>query len=129
MIFSCNKAPRDLEYGEDECHYCSMKIVEKKFGAQIVTEKGKIQMYDSAECLIREALKHPEEKYSHLKVTNYLTDEWLDAEQAYFLVSESLPSPMGANLTSYKTKNEADDMQKEKQGEVFNWEQIKKYFE
>lgn len=129
IVVSCNKKPRDLEYGKDECHYCSMKIVEKQFGAQMVTEKGKIQMYDSAECLIRDILNHPEKKSSFLKVTDYLTHEWLDAEKAYYLVSKNLPSPMGANLTSYKTKEEADDMQTKKQGDVFNWEQIKKHFE
>lgn len=129
IIVSCNKAPRDLEYGRDECYYCSMKIVEKKFGAQMVTEKGKIQMYDSAECLIQDVLNHPEKKYSFLKVTDYLTDKWIDADQAYFLVSQNIPSPMGANLSCYKSQKEVDALQKKNGGKVFNWNEIKQYFE
>ncbi|APD07776.1 hypothetical protein UJ101_02276 [Flavobacteriaceae bacterium UJ101] len=129
VILSCNKKPRDIEYGSDECYYCSMKIVEKKFGAQMVTEKGKIQMYDSAECLIKDVLNHPDKKYSFLKATNYLTDEWIDAEHAYFLISKNIPSPMGANLSAYDSKKEVEDMQKKNEGEVFNWSEIKVYFE
>ncbi len=129
MLYACKQGPRDLEYGKDECYYCSMKIVEAKFGAQSVTDKGKVQMYDSAECLIKDVLNHPDKQYAFLKVTDYISNGWIDAEEAYFLISENLPSPMGANLSSYKTKEEADNMQKEKEGNVLNWNEVRKYFE
>ena len=47
-----HKEPVPIKIGEETCAYCSMKIVDLRFNAQVITEKGKIKHYDSLECMV-----------------------------------------------------------------------------
>ena len=51
----------------------------------------------------------------------------VDAWHAMFLVSPNLPSPMGANVTSFAEELDADNIQKAKGGDVMNWEAIQQH--
>ena len=52
VILSCGISPLPIDYNHDECAYCKMKIADARFGAELVTSKGKVFKFDSAECLI-----------------------------------------------------------------------------
>ena len=56
---------------------------------------------------------------------NYTEPEALiDATKATFLISENIPSPMGAFLSAFKTEAEAQKFQSEQGGRLFNWNQL-----
>ena len=42
FLSSCSAKPEPFNYGKDICADCSMTIMDPKFGAQIITDKGKI---------------------------------------------------------------------------------------
>jgi copper chaperone NosL len=104
-----------------------MVISEKRFGAEIVTKKGKIYKYDAAECML-----------NYLSLGNIALNEiagyyvidssnpanLINAEQAHYLISEKYPSPMGANLSAYLDKSRAEANQKEFGGELFTWNDL-----
>ena len=50
---SCSTSPQPINYGNDACHYCQMTIVDQIYGAEVISDKGKIFKFDAAECLIR----------------------------------------------------------------------------
>src|SRR5947207_1685599 len=53
LLFSgCSTQPTPINYGSDECALCKMGIIDQKFGAEIVTKKGKIFKFDSGECMV-----------------------------------------------------------------------------
>ncbi|MCC6727665.1 MAG: nitrous oxide reductase accessory protein NosL, partial [Saprospiraceae bacterium] len=54
--------------------------------------------------------------------------EWQDATQCNYLISSDLPSPMGAGLSAWLSKENADAMKAERGGEVFDWEALKQQF-
>lgn len=125
FLWSCTPTPVDINYHEDECANCKMIIADPNFGAELVTLKGKVHKYDSAECLFRELAENPTEKYAHILVTDYLqANKLIDASNAFFLISDQLPSPMGANLSSYIEATAAQKMQEEKGGDVFDFDEI-----
>jgi copper chaperone NosL len=49
------------------------------------------------------------------------------ASDAAFLVSPNLPSPMGANVSSFAEQTAAGNIQKDKGGDVMDWDTIQKH--
>lgn len=125
-LYSCSKSPQPIVYGKDACHYCQMTIVDQIHGAEIVTDKGKIFKFDAAECLIRYQNELGSTE-GYLLLTNHLETPgaFVPMEEATFLISEDMPSPMGAFLTAFKTDAKATEIKEENGGDLYNWEDLK----
>ena len=122
---SCSIEPVPIDYNHDECAYCKMKISDIRFGAELVTKKGKITKYDSVECLARTYIEQASPEYAFIIVTDYSRPHHLiDAESATFLISENQASPMGGNLSAYEKKNDVIDVQAEKGGQILNFTEL-----
>ena len=50
------QAPRAIAYGAEPCAYCHMTVTDERFGAELVTAKGKLHAFDSVECVAAFAL-------------------------------------------------------------------------
>ncbi len=125
FLFGCKPGTVPIEYGHDECHYCSMTIVNKQYGAELVTDKGKVLKFDAIECLVHYIHDTPELKTSFIVVNTFdMPGELLNAQSCTYLISKELPSPMGANLTAFSTKEKAIDMQESKPGNIFTWDEL-----
>ncbi|MBZ9627877.1 nitrous oxide reductase accessory protein NosL [Psychroflexus sp. CAK57W] len=125
-ITSCDKSVKPIKYGEDQCDYCSMSIVQKTHSAQMVTEKGKQHKFDAVECMVNYIKQEPKKfENATLLVANYnQPGEMIPAENSAYLISKSLPSPMGANLTAFATTAEAKEAQKKLDGKVYQWNEL-----
>jgi copper chaperone NosL len=127
---SCSVEPQPIKYGVDACHSCKMGIVQQKFGAEIVTKKGKIYKYDAIECAMQDILENwDENKLEYILVIDYNNPtNLIDATKAFHLKSEKLPSPMGAYLSSYVTLEMAQTAKEKDGGEVMDWNTLKERF-
>ena len=127
LAASCTVKERPISYGSDECDYCKMTIMDHRYGAELVTQKGKAYTFDAAECLI-EYLYHNEETGQNSKfllVTSFTEpDHLIDAKSAIYLVSNGMPSPMGAYLTAFSDREIAQEYHQEKGGELFTWDEL-----
>ncbi len=122
---SCEVRPEAINYNEDQCAFCKMKISDSRFGAELVTHKGKIYKYDSAECLLRTLLENDIDKYAYTMVTDHSQPQKLiNAKDATYLISANLPSPMGGNLSAFEDKNVAVDIQENIGGELLDYDEI-----
>ena len=129
-IIACQPSPKDIQYHEDECAFCRMKISDSKFGAELVTSKGKVYKYDAAECMFRVLNEEKDQEYAYILVTDYAQPKTLiNAKEAYFLVSKNQPSPMGGNLSAYSDKSKAIQAQKSKEGDIYNYGQTLQLYE
>jgi len=127
LACSCSVKERPVAYGSDECAYCKMTIMDHRYGAELVTQKGKVFTFDAAECLIEYLYQHEEliQSASFLLVTSYTEpDQLIDAKGASFLVSKQMPSPMGAYLTSFSSRDVAEEYQNKNSGELYTWEEL-----
>lgn len=129
IFMGCQITPKPIDYGKEPCHFCKMTIVDKVHGAELVTDKGKVYKFDAAECMI-EFLKDFDNAIVELYLTNHYSqpETLINATEAVFLISENLPSPMGANLTAFQTRKEAESVQKEKGGTLYSWNQLLDHF-
>lgn len=128
VLTSCDKSPQPINYGEDECHFCRMGIVDATHAAQIVTDKGRNYKFDATECMIDFLRTEMDEnKMLHVLSANLKDPGTLiSVYDATFIISEKIPSPMGANLSALSSKEAAMELQKESGGKLYTWEEVKK---
>jgi len=126
LCSNCSTGPKIIDYGHDGCHFCKMTIVDKIHGSELITDKGKVFKFDATECMLN-YLSDNKELPIHSLLTNYYEapTEFIAVEEATFLISEKLPSPMGANLTAFQIKASAEKVQLENGGDLYNWEALK----
>ena len=129
IVMGCAVEPKPIAYGSDPCNFCRMTIVDHQHGAELVTSKGKVYKFDAVECMLN-FLRGTEEESVALFLVNGYTNpgELLDATSSTYLISEGIPSPMGAYLTAFENETAAIKAQKEHGGSLYTWEQIKNRF-
>lgn len=126
LLCNCNVSPKAINYGSDGCHFCKMTIVDKVHAAEIVTKKGKVYKFDATECML-----HFIDEFDNTEIALYLSNNYtepevlIDATKATFLISKNVPSPMGAFLSAFKNKADAEKVQTEKGGELYTWDTLK----
>jgi len=124
VFLSCALEPEPINYGKDLCAHCNMKIIDKRYGAEYVSAKGKVFKFDSGECLIEYISQNnlSGKNEGLTLVTDFSSPEKLiKTGDATFIISQKLPSPMGAFLTAFSSKGAAKSKVEELGGEVYDW--------
>ncbi|MFT5886709.1 MAG: copper chaperone NosL [Arcticibacterium sp.] len=129
VSWSCSIQSQEITYGKDACHFCKMNIVDQQHASEIVSKKGKVFKYDSIECLLQDEENNQTEKVAlYLVMDYYKPNSFIDASKAIFLISENVPSPMGAYLSALSSKESADKLQADERGNLYTWEEIQNQF-
>ena len=113
------------------CAHCKMTIVDQKFGAEIFTKKGKTFKFDAAECMLSYMLKDyvkQEDVAQFLVVNSSKPGTLVDAQNAAYLISEKLPSPMGGNLSAYAAISSAETQHAQHGGSIHDWNSLRNTF-
>jgi copper chaperone NosL len=130
LIGSCKVEPQTINFGQDHCNYCEMTIVDRTHATEYVTKKGKSFKFDAIECMIRELNENKNyNELAFILVTDFDNPgQLINAIEATYLVSDSIKSPMGANLSAFSSKDNGLKAQKKYSGKLYSWETIIKYF-
>jgi copper chaperone NosL len=125
IIAGCNHKPELIAIGKDNCAECKMTIMDAKFGAEVVTKKGKIYKFDDVHCIAK-FMEQRRVEMSDIDQTLFInynkTDEFIRAKDAEFVVSSDLKSPMGGNAIAFKGPADAKRKSGEIEGsKVTNW--------
>lgn len=129
-LISCSREPEPIIYGKDACEHCKMTIMDSKFGAEIVTSKGRIHKFDAIECMVDFLKDNPERinnsKDMHLAIDVAAPGNLINARNAFFLKDEAFKSPMGGNLAAFNSRQLAENNLQTADGEVLTWEELLK---
>lgn len=120
--------PPEIVYGEDVCDQCGMIISEDRFAAALVVERAandfEYMLFDDAgEMFAFVAKDNGESKIASWYVHDYNSREWLDAQSAWFVLAESLQTPMGFGVAACAHEPEAQSLAQEWGGEVLTFAQ------
>jgi len=132
ITWSCSVEPQPINYGSDACEFCKMTIVENRWAAEIVTDKGKAYKYDAIECMMNYMNRNDinSGEMALLLVDDYSNPGVLiDARKATYIKSEAIPSPMGAFLSAFSSAGDAKITVDEKGGDVFDFNELKSRYE
>lgn len=124
LISACNKLPRPIEYGKDNCDFCQMTISDKRFGGEIVTQKGRVYKFDDLHCLKGFLMAHKsgqKEFYSIWLIDFFNYQHFIPADKSYLLYNPSFQSPMGANIVAFSDEAALQKYQSEHTGKEILW--------
>ncbi|MBS1921348.1 MAG: nitrous oxide reductase accessory protein NosL [Bacteroidetes bacterium] len=124
---SCNSGPEPIVTGKDHCDFCGMTVSDDRYGAEVVTNKGKVFKFDDAHCILSFLTKDGFDKNSVKDI--YFKDfsdnhSLIKTNQAFFLKSDLLHSPMGGNIAAFSSKGSLDKVKAEFDGTVTTWSEI-----
>lgn len=127
MFWQCSAGPRPINYGQDACAFCKMTLMDKHYGAEVVTKKGKVFVVDDTNCLVQFLKKGgvPSDEIAGRYITDYAhSGILLEVEKAIFLHSDKLNTPMASGLAAFAGPNDLDSVKSQTGGEVMRWEQV-----
>lgn len=130
-FMSCSTEPQPLHYGKDACHACKMTLMDNRFGAEIITDKGKVYKFDDVNCMLNffhsDQLKAPEQ--ATVLVVDFSQPEALiDARTARYVKSETIRSPMASNIAAFETVVSLQTFNNSWQGAVLNWNELQQEY-
>src|SRR6056297_631088 len=109
-MLACTRGtqPEPIDFGNDQCAYCRMTISDPQFGAELITDKGRISKYDAAECLVN-YINESSPTYSQLYAVAYDQPKSLKpVGELHFVISSDFRIPMGANLVAFSDSTQLD---------------------
>ncbi len=127
ILGSCSAEPEPLNYGTDVCQFCKMTLMDKKFGAELVTDKGKVYKFDDMNCFLNFYNSDYEETshFSHVLVVNYLNPgNLINARDAFYLKANEIRSPMDGQVAAFESKAEMDNFKKQWKGIYLAWGEV-----
>lgn len=125
VIFSsCNTDPQPISFGTDGCDFCSMTISDNRYGAELITKKGRIYKFDDLHC-IHGFLKNntvAEADIHSVWLVDYQHDGKLIASDKSFLWHNvELKTPMGSNTVALDNAADVEKNITEHGGNQLTW--------
>jgi copper chaperone NosL len=90
----------EIIYGQDICAECSMIINEARYAASYVTMDGDVRLFDDIGGMLAHNARANEAVHIFW-VHDYETEDWLNAEQATFVLDRGVNSPMGWGVIAF----------------------------
>lgn len=126
LIISCvSNEPKPIKLNVDSCEFCKMTISNGKFGAELLTKKGRYYKFDDLSCMMHFTKENTNVQVQSFFVNDYAKDNTLiPAEQCFYLNGGSINSPMRGNFAAFASDKDQDDFQKQLNAKMVTWEQV-----
>ncbi len=116
-----------ISLNKDQCDFCKMNISDGKFGAELITEKGRIYKFDDLHCMVGYHKENTSTKVKHYFIHDYARNNILiPAETAHYISGGEIISPMNGNVAAFSTALEADQFAKKLKAEKTDWHTLLK---
>jgi len=128
LFMACtNTKPTPLLVNKDQCEFCKMTVADSRFGAESISSKGRIYKFDDINCMISFTKENKKINMTQQYVIDYSNNNQLIvANAAWFIVHESIKSPMGSNTAAFLVNETAQKIANAIPAKVISWDQINK---
>jgi len=97
-----------IKLNTDNCDFCKMSIADGKYGAELITQKGRVYKFDDIMCMANYTKENANIKMKAFYVNDFAQDNNLiPAETAFFLSGGDIQSPMNGGIIAFSNENEA----------------------
>lgn len=127
IMLACSTHPEPLKYGEDACSHCKMVLADQKFGAEIVTTKGRLYKFDDLNCMINfldEGLVGERDIKHRLVIDFTAPGKLIDAGNAFYVKSQMVKSPMASQVAAFEQYDSMEKYKQELQGIYLTWGEL-----
>jgi copper chaperone NosL len=104
-----------------------MGVADLRFGGEVITKKGKIYKFDDMRCMIdflKSGTLEEKDIAKKLFMNFEKPNEFLNVNTAWFAASKETRSPMNSNISGFESKAAAENILKDKTGELASWDEI-----
>ncbi len=126
-LMGCSTGPQPIKLGVDACSFCRMSIADNRYGAEIITKKGKVFKFDDMHCVLEfrksDAINRKDIKETYLVNFNEPHD-FIEAHKAFLFKSDELRSPMGGNTASFTDADKLKQATQKFNGNETTWETL-----
>ncbi|RYY28124.1 MAG: hypothetical protein EOO04_08700 [Chitinophagaceae bacterium] len=129
LMLGCNVDPEPIVLGKDNCYFCRMTISDIRFGGEIVSKKTKTYKFDDAHCLLAFLKSNTvgTKDIAGVYFVDFAADHpFIKAENAHFLQSPALKSPMNGNIAAFSSEDSLTAMLPTFYGNKISWEDLQK---
>jgi len=114
--------PVDIRTDVDMCDYCRMAISEVRYAAELIDPGGMPRKFDEIGCMVRYArTNHPQRDFRATFVMDYESKTWVKGEEAYFVRSESIKTPMNSGIVAFRERSTAESAASRFKGRVLTY--------
>ena len=133
LMPGCEHGPQAIEFGKNSCAECNMTIVDKRFGAEFVTGKGKVFKFDDVNCMVEFIERAPHAADSAAKSFIVAFDqggELLEANHLVFAKHQKLRTPMRSHVAAFQAEEPAQAILNElgEGGALMGWKDVMNEF-
>ncbi len=102
-----------------------MPISDVRYAAELIDKAGAPRKFDEIGCLVNYVnLKHPKRDFRASFVMDYDKKQWLKSEDAFFVRSEQIRTPMSGGIVAFGEKGRADTVASQFQGQVLKFDEL-----
>jgi copper chaperone NosL len=104
-----------------------MTLVDTKFGAEIVTKKGKVYKFDDANCMINffNGSGLDEREIAFRLIVDYTQPgKLIEANQAFYLKSDIIHSPMNSQIAAFESYETLEKHKKKWNAIYLSWGEL-----
>ena len=126
LSVSCKTKEADpIKLNSDGCDFCKMKIADGKFGAELITSKGRIYKFDDMHCMINYHKENKNVQIHSFYIHDYNQNNVLiPAETAFYIKGGEINSPMHGNIIAVKTNEESQIVAQKLKANPISWQEI-----
>ena len=121
--------PAKIRFGETICAECGMIISQPKYASSFAyaESEGRFKSlpFDDIGDMLEHMRTHSDLIPVGVWVHDYDSEEWIDAESAYFVHSSAIKSPMGHGIAAFADKAAAEHLATETDGQVLDRDQLR----
>lgn len=121
--------PPTVHLGEDMCAECGMIISDERFASATVVESERSQpdtrLFDDFNCMINHEVMNPGPPILRRWVRDHASREWVAAEDAVYLCSADLHTPMASNVAAFAGRAGAEALRAEVGGDLRDFDFIR----
>jgi copper chaperone NosL len=121
-----SREPQAILVGKDSCNACRMVVADSKFGAEVVTAKGKVYKFDSLECMEGFLRTLADAKDARIYVPDATAGgRLIVAESASFGLDSDKQGPMGRYILAGPSAESLKKIPGVHLTETFNWMEVR----
>ncbi|QDU68610.1 nitrous oxide reductase accessory protein NosL [Engelhardtia mirabilis] len=122
-------APPTIVPDASVCAECDMIISDLRFATALVVRDerggGRALLFDDLGDQLIHEREHPEYEVLARWVHDHGTEQWVEAESAWYLRSDALLTPMASGLAAFADRDAAVELGLELPGEVLEFHQLR----
>ncbi|MCI0393758.1 MAG: nitrous oxide reductase accessory protein NosL [Chloroflexi bacterium] len=115
--------PPEIAYGETECDNCRMIISEARYAAAYMTADGQARRFDDIGDMLAYHAGHGEAVYLFW-VHDFASEVWVKADEAFFVSTDSLTTPMAHGIVAHNSRAVAETMAADRGGVVLTFDEL-----